>query len=239
MGTTSQRFLQGPQSRRYEFARSVEIYREYYRGLRALHFVGPCVTVFGSARLGEHDPAYAMARTVGRLLAEGGITVMTGGGPGIMEAANRGAVEGGGTSVGCGIKLPKEQLPNRYLDQFIEFEHFFIRKVMLVKYSFGFIACAGGFGTLDELFEAATLIQTGKVADFPLVLLGTDFWGPLVDTVGQELLGRHTAEAVDLGRFRLTDDPAEAVDLVRGAAVKQFGLRLGSPRRHWWFGERN
>jgi uncharacterized protein (TIGR00730 family) len=235
---TTGRYLQGPQSRTYELTRSLEIYREYYRGLRALHFVGPCVTVFGSARLGPDDPAYDAARVVGGLLAQSGITVMTGGGPGIMEAANRGARESGGVSVGCGIRLPKEQKPNEYLDHFVEFEHFFVRKVMLVKYSFAFIVCAGGFGTLDELFEAATLIQTGKMADFPLVLLGTDFWAPIVETLRHQLVERQTIEPVDLARFHVTDDPAEAVELVRASALTRVGLRFDAPRRRWWLGER-
>lgn len=233
------RFLHGPQSRTYELLRSLEIYREYYSGLRALHFVGPCVTVFGSARITEGDPAYTEAQAVGRLLAESGMTVMTGGGPGLMEAANRGAREGGGRSIGLGIRLPHEQRPNDYLDQFIEFEHFFIRKVMLMKYSFGFIACAGGFGTLDELFEAATLIQTGKVDDFPLVLLGRDFWMPVLEVLQRQLVGHGTVEPADVQRFHLTDDPIEAVDIIRGTAVSRFGLGFGTPHRHWWLAERS
>ena len=158
------------------------VFTEFMRGFRALHFVGPCVTVFGSARFTEDAPllrgrAARSARGWPRL----GFTVMTGGGPGIMEAANRGAKEVGGRSVGCNIELPQEQQPNPYLDRWITFRHFFVRKVMLVKYSYAFVALPGGFGTLDEIFETATLIQTGKIRDFPLVLMGREFWRPLAD----------------------------------------------------------
>jgi uncharacterized protein (TIGR00730 family) len=146
-----------------ELIRVLRIMVEFVRGFRALHFVGPCVTVFGSARFKEDHPYYALGREVGRELARAGFTVMTGGGPGIMEAANRGAKEVGGRSVGCNIELPAEQKPNQYLDRFITFHHFFVRKVMLVKYSYAFVALPGGFGTLDEIFETATLVQTGKI----------------------------------------------------------------------------
>ena len=161
------RFLQGPQPRRKELVRALRIMAEFIRGFRALHFVGPCVTVFGSARFKEDHPYYALGREVGRELARAGFTVMTGGGPGIMEAANRGAKEVGGRSVGCNIELPAEQKPNPYLDRWITFHHFFVRKVMLVKYSYAFVALPGGFGTLDEIFETATLVQTGKIRGVP------------------------------------------------------------------------
>src|SRR5208337_1004880 len=164
------RFLQGPQPRGFELLRAVRIFWELMRGFRALHFVGPCVTVFGSARFKEDHPNYRLAHDVGGRLARAGFTVMTGGGPGIMEAANRGAREAGGRSVGCNIELPVEQQPNPYLDRWITFRHFCVRKLMLVKYSYAFIALPGGFGTLDEIFEVATLIQTRKIRDFPLVL---------------------------------------------------------------------
>src|SRR5712691_750720 len=175
------RFLQGPQERRRELARAVKIFFEFMRGFRALHFVGPCVTVFGSTRFREDHPYYALAREVGARLARAGFTVMTGGGPGIMEAANRGAKEAGGRSIGCNIELPQEQKPNPYLDKWITFRHFYVRKVMLVKYSYAFIALPGGFGTLDEIFETAVLIQTGKIREFPLVIMGREFWQPLLD----------------------------------------------------------
>jgi uncharacterized protein (TIGR00730 family) len=160
------RFLQGPQRRSFELRRTIGIFFEFLRGFRALHFVGPCVTVFGSARFPETHPYYVLGRQLGARLARAGFTVMTGGGPGLMEAANRGAREAGGRSVGCNIELPQEQSPNPYLDRWITFEHFYVRKVMLVKYSYAFVALPGGFGTLDEIFETAVLIQTGKIRDF-------------------------------------------------------------------------
>src|SRR5271166_4695116 len=162
-----ERFLRGPQPRGFELLRAARIFLELLRGFRALHFVGPCVTVFGSARFAPEQPYYQLAREVGARLARAGFTVMTGGGPGIMEAANRGAKDAGGYSVGCNIELAHEQQPNPYLDRWITFRHFAIRKMMLVKYSYAFIALPGGFGTLDEVFETSTLIQTEKIQDFP------------------------------------------------------------------------
>jgi uncharacterized protein (TIGR00730 family) len=170
------RFLEGPQPRAFELGQALQLFWELMRGFRALHFVGPCVTVFGSARFKEDHAYYHLARAVGAGLARAGFTVMTGGGPGIMEAANRGAKDVGGRSLGCNIELPEEQQPNAYLDQWITFKHFNIRKLMLVKYSYAFIVMPGGYGTLDELFEVATLIQTGKLQDFPVVLMGREFW---------------------------------------------------------------
>ena len=159
------KFLRGPQRRGYEFGQAISVFREMIHGFRKLHFAGPCVTVFGSARFPETHPYYALAREVGSRLARKGFTVMTGGGPGIMEAANRGARDAGGRSIGCNIVLPEEQYANPYLDQMIDFEHFFVRKLMLIKYSYAFIVLPGGFGTMDELFEVLTLIQTGKLQD--------------------------------------------------------------------------
>src|SRR5260221_3234571 len=232
------RFLQGPKKRRFELARALRIFWEFLRGFRALHFVGPCVPVFGSARFGEDHPSYARAREVGARLAGAGFTVMTGGGPGIMEAANRGAREAGGRSVGCNIELPLEQEPNPYLDRFISFRHFFVRKVMLVKYSYAFIAMPGGFGTLDEIFETATLIQTGKIGEFPLVLIGREFWGPLLAFMRERLIAEETIDAADLDRFIVTDSPEEAVAAVTRVAVHRFGLSYaGRMRRRWLLGE--
>ena len=191
------RFLQGPQPRRYELWQALRIFVEFVRGFRALHFVGPCVTVFGSARFPETHRYYALAREVGARLGRAGFTVMTGGGPGIMEAANRGAKEAGGASIGCNIELPKEQRPNPYLDRWITFEHFFVRRVMLVKYSYAFFAMPGGFGTLDEIFETATQIQTGKIQQFPLVLMGRDYWEPLLGFMRERLVAEHTVEPED------------------------------------------
>ncbi len=225
------RFLSGPQRSTSELARVMRIFFECIKGFRALHAVGPCVTVFGSARFDESHPYYVQAREVGRRLAEAGFAVMTGGGPGIMEAANRGAREARGHSVGCNIQLPREQKPNPYLDRFVEFRYFFVRKLMLVKYSYAFIAMPGGFGTLDEVFETAVLIQTGKIEQFPLVLFGVEFWKPLIQYMRGTLLHARTIEARDVDRLLLTDSPAEAVELVSKLATRRFGLtRHPEPR---------
>ena len=208
------------------------------RGFRALHFVGPCVTVFGSARFNADHPYYDLGRELGARLAQAGFTVMTGGGPGIMEAANRGAREAGGRSIGCNIELPHEQQPNPYLDRWITFRHFYVRKVMLVKYSYAFIALPGGFGTLDEMFEIATLVQTGKVREFPIVLMGRDFWGPLTTFVRNRLLVEGTIDPGDEQRLQLTDSPAEAVEWVTSVGMRRFGLTYGPQvRRRWYLGE--
>ncbi len=220
-----QRFLEGPQARGFELARIFRIAWEFLRGFRALHFVGPCVTVFGSARFGEETPAYQQARAIGAALAREGFTVMTGGGPGVMEAANRGARERGGASVGCNIILPKEQRPNPYLDRWVEFEYFFVRKVMLVKYSYAFVALPGGFGTLDEIFETATLIQTGKIKHFPIILVGTSYWQPLLGFMRERLLAEQAIDAKDLDIFTVTDSVEEAVAAIKRETFSEFGLR--------------
>ncbi len=230
-----QGFLEGPHPRGLELGWALHIFGEFIRGFRALHFVGPCVTVFGSARFGEGHPYYALGREVGARLARAGFTVMTGGGPGIMEAANRGAREAGGRSIGCNIDLPHEQQPNAYLDRWVTFGHFFVRKVMLVKYSYAFIALPGGFGTLDEIFETATLIQTGKIQDFPLVLMGTEFWRPLLEFLRDDLVRAGTIDPGDAARLRVTDSPAEAVASVGEVAMRRFGLTYGSRMRRRWF----
>jgi hypothetical protein len=223
-------FLEGPRSRRAEFCRALRIFAEFIKGFRALHFLPPCVTVFGSARFAEQSPWYAMARSVGQELAKVGFTIMTGGGPGIMEAANRGARDAGGLSVGCNIVLPREQKPNPYVDRFVEFDYFFVRKVMLVKYSYAFVVMPGGFGTLDELFEAATLIQTGKIEGFPLVLMGRSYWQPLLDFLRETMLRAGTIEAIDIDRILLTDDVGEATHHVEMTVRQRFGVRL-APRQ--------
>jgi uncharacterized protein (TIGR00730 family) len=234
-----QPFLAGPRSRLAELQRVLAIGREFIAGFRRLHFVGPCVTVFGSARFAPAHPYYLLARQVGRALAQQGFTVMTGGGPGIMEGANRGAREAGGVSVGCNIQLPVEQKPNPYLDVMIQFRHFFVRKVMLVKYSYGFIALPGGFGTMDEIFETLTLIQTAKVADFPLILMGTAYWQPLLAMLRDPMLAQGTIDAQDVARPLVTDDPQHAAATLREAAMSRFGLRRGAPEKpRWYLGER-
>jgi hypothetical protein len=213
------RFLAGGQSRRFELLHAFRTFAEHLGGLRALRDVGPCVTVFGSARLGPDDPAHDLARRLGRSLAEAGFAVMTGGGPGVMAAANRGAQEVGGRSIGCNIRLPVEQVPNPYLDTVVTFDHFFIRKVMLVKYSSGFVALAAGYGTYDEVFEAATLIQTGKIESLPIVLVGTEFWSPLVALLRHDLLARGTIDEADIERFLVTDSVEDAVRHIQSASA--------------------
>jgi uncharacterized protein (TIGR00730 family) len=234
------RFLEGPHPRGLELRFLIRIAWDFLRGLRTLHFVGPCVTVFGSARFGETHPYYAMAREVGRDLARAGFTVMTGGGPGIMEAANRGAKDAGGSSVGCNIELTHEQRPNPYLDRWLTFRYFFVRKVMLVKYSYAFVVCPGGFGTLDEAFEALTLIQTQRIKEFPLVMMGTDYWAPLRRFIEDRLVDARTIDAADAARIIWTDSPAEAAALIRARGLTQFGLTYGPrARRRWLLGEWN
>jgi uncharacterized protein (TIGR00730 family) len=228
------RFLEGPSSRLSELFRVVRIFREIIRGFRKLHFVGPCVTVFGSARFPETHPYYKQAREIGAELAKSGFTVMTGGGPGIMEAANRGAKEVNGRSVGCNIVLPKEQQPNPYLDLFVDFRYFFVRKLMLAKYSYAFVAMPGGFGTLDELFEIATLVQTGKVQEFPIILAGVDYWKPLIDFLEKTMVAEKTIDQLDVDRFILSDSPNEIAHLISEAAKKKFGLTHGVWKPRWW-----
>jgi uncharacterized protein (TIGR00730 family) len=231
-------FLRGPQPRGVELAQAARIFAECVKGFRKLHFVGPCVTVFGSARFKEDHPYYVLARELGGKLADAGFTVMTGGGPGIMEAANRGAKDRGGYSVGSNITLPVEQKPNPYLDRWVEFRYFFVRKMLLEKYSYAFVAMPGGIGTLDEIFETTVLIQTGKMQEFPFVLMGKRFWAPLIDYVRDGLLAAGTIDAADVSRWIVTDSPDEAVAVIRERATRQFGLTYGprlKPR--WWLGE--
>ncbi len=219
------KFLEGPQTRRFELARAIRIFMELIKGFRHLHFVGPCVAVYGSARFNEDSLYYKMARELGAELARSGFAVITGGGPGIMEAANRGAKEVGGRSIGCNILLPREQKPNRFVDTFVEFRYFFIRKLMLAKYSYAFIAMPGGFGTMDELFEILTLVQTGKIRNFPVVLMGAAYWEPLISFLKQKMIIEKTIEEADLEKLIISDSPAEVTAKIRATALKEFGLR--------------
>jgi len=230
-------FLSGPRSRLSESARVARIAREFIRGFRALHFVGPCVTVFGSARFDEAHEYYGAARAVGGRIAKMGLTTMTGGGPGIMEAANRGARDGGGLSLGCNIVLPAEQRPNPYLDRFITFRYFFVRKVMLVKYSVAFVVLPGGFGTLDELFEAATLVQTRKIIDFPIVLMCTDYWAPLMGFVRGTLRRHATIAAADTDLLMVTDSLDDAEAAIREGLLRQRDGWVRPPKRRRILGE--
>lgn len=191
--------------------RVLRIQAEFVEGFDTLHGLPAAVSIFGSARTASTDPMYRAAERIARDLAERGFAVITGGGPGIMEAGNKGASEAGGTSVGLGIELPHEQGLNPYVGLGINFRYFFARKTMFLKYSRGFIAMPGGFGTLDELFESLTLIQTGKVTHFPVVLFGSRFWGPLLDWIEREVEARGFISPGDLGLITLTDDVGEAV----------------------------
>lgn len=227
-------FLEGPQKRRFELVGALRIFAEFIRGFRAFHFLGPCVTVFGSARFREGHRWYELGREMGRRIALEGFTVMTGGGPGIMEAANRGAREVRGRSVGCNIVLPKEQEPNPYLDRFVTFRYFFVRKVILVKYSYAFVVLPGGFGTMDEVFETATLIQTGKIQDFPLILMGVEYWKDLRELL-ERMVAEGTIDAADLRRVVFTDSPDEALEIIHEHATRAFGLRPAPPRKRRWY----
>ena len=237
--TEERHFLAGPHRRQMELRRAFRIFAECIRGFRRLHFVGPCVTVFGSARFGEGHAYYDLTRSLGRELARVGYTVMTGGGPGLMEAANRGAKDVGGISVGCNIRLPKEQKPNDYLDRWVQFRYFFVRKLMLAKYSYAFVAMPGGFGTLDELFEIATLIQTGKVKDFPIFLMGHEYWEPLLDFAKSKLLRLGAIDLKDFSSLVVSDSPEEVAERIRDEGISRFSLSERpkfEPR--WWLGER-
>src|SRR5947209_16498438 len=207
-------FLSGPQPRTHEITRLLRIMADFLRGFRHLHFAGPCVTVFGSARFHEDHRYYQLAREMGRRLGRAGFTIITGGGPGIMEAANRGAREAGARSIGCNIELPFEQVANPYVDTLINFRYFFVRKTMFIKYSVGFVVFPGGFGTLDELFEALTLIQTGKIHRFPVVLVGKDYWTGLLAWMKERVLAEKKIAAADLELVSITDDPREAANCI-------------------------
>ena len=204
-----QEFLRRADDLLIDFDRAVQIFNEFVTGCRSLFDLGPAVTVFGSARFDEDHRYYQLARDTGRALAEAGFAVITGGGPGVMEAANRGAKEAGGVSVGCNIVLPHEQEGNPYVDRSIDFDYFFVRKVMLLKYSSGYVCMPGGLGTLDEIFETTTLIQTGKAPDFPIVVMGTDCWQPLRDFLHDRFLREGTVAEGEIQAF-WTDSPDEA-----------------------------
>lgn len=229
-------YLEGPQSRGFEFRFAFKVFLETIMGNRSLYFVGPCITVFGSARFKEDHPYYAAAREFGKRIADAGLTVMTGGGPGIMEAANRGAFENNGASVGCNIRLPFEQQPNRYMHKWITFDYFFLRKGMMLKYSYAFIVMPGGFGTMDEFFSTLTLIQTKSITQFPMVLFGKDFYKPLMDTI--ELMKKEgTISLEDLSLVLFTDDIDEAMSHINGYLSRNYDIRKNR-KRFWWLFEK-
>jgi uncharacterized protein (TIGR00730 family) len=228
--------LEGPHSRTREMWLIYHVVKDFVQGFRTMHFVGPCVTVFGSARVSEDHPYYELGREVGAGLARLGFTVMTGGGPGTMEAANRGAREAGGRSVGVNISLPMEQAANRYLDRTVTCRYFFVRKVILFKYSYAFVALPGGLGTLDELTEALTLIQTKKILHYPVVLIGASYWRGFIALL-EDMVKAGTISASDLQLFLVTDDLKEALAHIKKHAIEEFGLSPKPPRPSRLLGE--
>ncbi len=232
-----ERFLLGPQSRLRELRFLFKVMRQFIYGFRRLHFLGPCITVFGSARFTEGHSYYELGRQIGAMISQLGFAVMTGGGPGIMEAVNRGAKEAGGISIGCNIRLPAEQAPNAYLDRWITLDHFFVRKVLLLKYSYAFVVLPGGFGTLDELFETLTLIQTRKIYNFPILLMGTDYWNPLLHFLDR-LDEAGTISREDLALLKVTDDLETARQHLQRHAVEAWRFtHRRKPQPVQWLGE--
>lgn len=228
-------FLEGPKSRGYELAFAWRVFKQFIMGFRNLHFMGPCITVFGSARFREDHPFYIKAREFGKRIAEMGLTTMTGGGPGIMEAANRGAFESGGNSVGCNIRLPFEQKANPYLHKSLTFEHFFVRKVLLVKYSYAFVIMPGGFGTMDEFFETLTLVQTKTVTQFPIVLFGVEYYRPLLEAI-EDMVQQGTIAKEDMNLVLVTDSVDDAMQHIYTYISTNYKVK---PRkRQWWLLEK-
>jgi uncharacterized protein (TIGR00730 family) len=228
-------YLEGPKSRSYELGFAWRVFRQFIKGFRTLHFVGPCVTVFGSARFREDHPYYIAAMEFGKQIAAMGLTTMTGGGPGIMEAANRGAFENKGMSVGCNIQLPFEQKPNPYVNKSITFEHFFVRKTLLLKYSYAFIIMPGGVGTMDELFETLTLVQTKTISQFPIVLYGKTYYQPLIDYMNM-MVEQKTISAEDMQLVLLTDSIEEAIQHI-GRYIKT-NYQVVPRKKIWWLLEK-
>lgn len=231
------KFLEGPQSRWEEFKFTLKVVREFVRGFRALHFAGPCVTIFGSARFKEDHPFYQLTRQLSGEIAKLGFTIMTGGGPGIMEAANRGAKDVGGKSVGCNIILPFEQSANPYLDKWVNIKYFFVRKTLLAKYSYAFVVMPGGFGTLDEFFEALTLVQTKVVESFPIILFCKDFHKELMDYI-EKMKNEGTISPEDLHLILYTDSIEEAIEHLKVKSIEQFGLKYAQPEPSGFLFER-
>jgi uncharacterized protein (TIGR00730 family) len=228
-------YLDGPKSRGFELSFAFRVFWQFIRGFRKLHFIGPCITVFGSARFNEDHTFYIAAREFGKKISQLGFVTMTGGGPGIMEAANRGAFENGGVSVGCNVQLPFEQHPNPYMSKWITFEHFFVRKVLLVKYSYAFIIMPGGFGTMDEFFETLTLIQTKTITQFPIVLFGKAYYKELWDVL-EHMAANGSISKEDMSLVLLTDDVDEAMMHIRTYISKNYTVK---PRkRSLWLMER-
>lgn len=229
-------YLEGPKSRGYELLFAWRVLKQFIRGFRKLHFMRPSITVFGSARFAEDHKYYTAAREFGKRIAQLGLTTMTGGGPGIMEAANRGAFENGGQSVGLNIRLPFEQKENPYLHTSITFEHFFVRKVLLVKYSYAFIIMPGGFGTLDEFFETLTLVQTKTITDFPVVVYGKEYHQPLLEYI-EHMAKEGTISKEDLKLVLVTDDMDEAMEHISNYISTNYKVKY--KKRFWWLFEKS
>jgi uncharacterized protein (TIGR00730 family) len=227
---TEIRFFDGPQDRWKNLKYAISVFFEFIKGFRALHFVGPCVTVFGSARFTEEHPFYRQARELSGEIARLGFTIMTGGGPGIMEAANRGARDVGGRSVGCNIILPHEQHHNPYLDKSVDIKYFFLRKALLMKYSYAFIVMPGGFGTLDEFFGAITLVQTRKIEMFPIIIFDRGFYQDILDHA-RKMKEAGTISPLDENLYFVTDSVAEAVEYIREKSILAFGLKYMEPKK--------
>jgi uncharacterized protein (TIGR00730 family) len=228
-------YLDGPKSRGFELAFAYRVFKQFLYGFRNLHFINPCITVFGSARFNEDHVYYQAAREFGKRIAATGMTTLTGGGPGIMEAANRGAFENNGSSVGCNIQLPFEQKANPYLHKSLNFEHFFVRKVLLIKYSYAFIIMPGGFGTMDEFFETLTLVQTKSITKFPIVLYGKEYYQELWEYI-EFMAEQGTISREDLALVKITDSIDEAMDHIM-LYIRTY-YKVKPRRRHWWMLER-
>lgn len=231
---TEIQFFEGPQNRWRNLKYAISVFFEFMKGFRALHFVGPCVTVFGSARFKEDHPFYQQARELSSEIAKLGFTIMTGGGPGIMEAANRGAKDVGGKSVGCNIVLPHEQHHNAYLDKWVNIKYFFLRKALLLKYSYAFIVMPGGFGTLDEFFGAITLVQTRKIDMFPIIIFDKEFYQNIVEH-NQKMLEMRTISESDEKLYIVTDSIPEAISYIKEKSILAFGLKYMKPKKAWWY----
>lgn len=228
--------LKGPHNRLTELFFALRVTAQFIKGFRNMHFMGPCISLFGSARFQPGHPYYEMAKNMGAKVASAGFTVITGGGPGIMQAANEGAKSVGGKSVGINIELPFEQQPNPYLDHTVDIRYFFVRKVLLTKYSFGFVVFPGGFGTLDELFEALTLIQTQKMPHFPVVLMGKEYWKCQLDQIKQ-MHETGTISPEDEDMLCITDDMDEGLEFLQSMIEKHAPKRKPF-RARWFLGER-
>jgi uncharacterized protein (TIGR00730 family) len=230
---TEIRFLEGPQDRFKDFKYALSVFFEFIKGFRALHFVGPCITVFGSARFKEDHEYYQQARKLSGEIAKLGFTIMTGGGPGIMEAANRGAKDVGGRSVGCNIVLPHEQHRNPYLDKWVDIKYFFLRKTLLIKYSYAFIVMPGGFGTLDEFFEALTLVQTKKISTFPIIIFDQDFYKKILEH-NNRMREAGTILAADEKLYFVTDSIDKTIAYIKEKSIMAFGLKYMQPKKPFW-----